>query len=368
MSASNYFGLLCAFASAIIFVSSNIFFKKVMPTPSHGGSAVTHHRLDKINLLFYASTIAFLMMVPLWAYTDMVPLLNRWSSGSIVATNLHVRQGNHSLSFYFIANGSVHFLQNVIAFAILATTSPVTYSIASLVKRIAVICIAIVWFSQSIHPVQGFGICLTFAGLWMYNRAKGDVERGEKMVRRVEAMKEIILPTTKEELELLEPVVTEEESYAIRQSIASAQQHATGIEFHSPPQRSVLPAQPYPHPHPHAHSRAQSQSQPRAQSQQPTRPRHTKNAPSIPAPLNTVLAASTYVAKAVPIFSPPSQDPAEIAVDPYPSPPKSLDSPPPELDDLINAIGTNNNAKPNEAIRNRRGTLNGRPTVGVAAY
>lgn len=345
MSASNFFGLLCAFASAIVFVSSNIFFKKVMPTPTHGASATTHHRLDKINLLFYASTLAFIMMIPLWVYTDMVPLLNRWSSGSIVATNLHVQQANHSLGFYFVANGSVHFLQNVIAFAILATTSPVTYSIASLIKRIAVICIAIVWFSQRIHPVQGFGILLTFFGLWMYNKAKGDVERGEKIVRRAEAMKEIVLPSTKEELDLLKPVTSEKESYAVHQ-------YTTSVDHHIPPQRSQPPA--YSRTHVHTHS--QSRSQPRAQTQQQNRPRHTKNAPSIPAPLNTVLAASTYVPKAIPVFSPPSQVPAEVAVDPYPSPPKSLDSPPPELDDLVIGIGANNN-KPNETIRNRRGTI-----------
>jgi len=80
-------------------------------------------------------------------------------------------------------NGAVHYAQNIIAFIILSTTSPVTYSIASLIKRVAVICIAIAWFNQNVHPVQGLGIVLTFLGLWMYNSAKGDVERGENKMR-----------------------------------------------------------------------------------------------------------------------------------------------------------------------------------------
>ncbi|KAG8805604.1 suppressor of loss of ypt1, partial [Serendipita sp. 400] len=204
MSASNFFGLLCAFGSAIIFVSSNIFFKKIMPT----GSTNHANKLDKINLLFYSSGIAFLMMIPVWFYYDLIPLMNRWSAGSVIAANRHVDPSNHSVGFYFLANGTVHFLQNVIAFALLATTSPVTYSIASLIKRIAVICIAIVWFNQSIHPVQGLGILLTFGGLWLYNMAKSDVERGEKIARRVEVMREMVLPSTKEEVDLFNSTTT----------------------------------------------------------------------------------------------------------------------------------------------------------------
>ncbi|KAH7105990.1 TPT-domain-containing protein [Auriculariales sp. MPI-PUGE-AT-0066] len=156
MSASNLFGLLCAFGSAIIFVSSNIFFKKIMPTGSG----------------------------------------TRWQQGSVLRTGDHTS----TVMYYFFMNGTVHWAQNVIAFAILANTSPVTYSIASLVKRIVVIVIAIIWFRQAIHPIQGFGIALTFFGLWMYNNAKGDVEKGEHKMRRVEAARDLALPTSFEQV------------------------------------------------------------------------------------------------------------------------------------------------------------------------
>jgi len=101
-------------------------------------------------------------------------------------------------------NGTVHFLQNLLAFAILSLTSPVTYSIASLVKRIAVICMAIIWFRQPVYLVQGLGICLTFTGLYMYNLAKGDVERGENVRVRIERRNTMgsLLPTTKEDVAL----------------------------------------------------------------------------------------------------------------------------------------------------------------------
>lgn len=180
-SLSNIFGLFCAFGSTIVFVSQNIFFKKIMPTNAE--STNSSARLDKINLLFYSSGTAFVLMVPLWLYSDALRILN------------HTLPPNApSITLYFFLNGCVHFAQNLLAFAILSSTSPVTYSIASLVKRIAVICLAIVWFKQSVHIVQAAGICLTGVGLWMYNNAKRDVEKGEKKMRQVEAIRDGILP------------------------------------------------------------------------------------------------------------------------------------------------------------------------------
>lgn len=202
ISASNGIGLLCAFGSALVFVSSNIFFKKVMPSSSDKGTS-TGHKLDKINMLLYSSSMAFLLMVPIWLWSDLPALLANSSdtaSGLHVAHPAHGHNAPHSIKYYFFMNGTVHFAQNLIAFVILASTSPVTYSIASLIKRVAVICIAIVWFSQRVHPVQGFGIGMTFLGLWMYNGAKGDVAQGEKRVRKVERARDFMLPSTKTEL------------------------------------------------------------------------------------------------------------------------------------------------------------------------
>ena len=77
----------------------------------------------------------------------------------------------------------MHFGQNWCAFTTLSLTSPVTYSIASLVKRIFVIVASILWFGQQVSFVQTIGILLTFIGLWMYQSAKQDVDRGESKIR-----------------------------------------------------------------------------------------------------------------------------------------------------------------------------------------
>ncbi len=204
MSASNAVGLLCAFGSAIVFVSSNIFFKKIMPT----GSAASHHKLDKLNLLFYSSSMAFLLMIPIWVFTDLPLLLASRAEPGHVTHPGREHVVTHSVTYNTFLNGIVHFAQNIIAFIILSSVSPVTYSIASLFKRVAVICIALVWFSQHVHPLQGVGIGLTFLGLWMYNNAKGDIARGETRRRGVEAAREGALPLTRSEERELEKQLT----------------------------------------------------------------------------------------------------------------------------------------------------------------
>lgn len=261
VSASNVIGVLCAFGSAIVFVSSNIFFKKIMPT----GSSASHHKLDKLNLLFYSSSMAFLLMVPIWAFTDL-PLFMADEPGPITQpARGHV---THSVTYNTFLNGIVHFAQNIIAFIILASVSPVTYSIASLFKRVAVICIALVWFNQHVHPLQGVGIGLTFLGLWMYNNAKGDIARGETRRRGVEAAREGVLPMTRSEERALDmnvniPLVpayerpTTELGLAVSSarpldasSPARSKMHMPlHIDIASPPHKGSLPVlPPYPSP------------------------------------------------------------------------------------------------------------------------
>ncbi|KAH9943829.1 TPT-domain-containing protein [Amylocystis lapponica] len=304
MSASNMIGLLCAFGSAIVFVTSNIFFKKVMPSGSTSQSA---HKLDKLNLLFYSSSMAFLLMVPIWAYCDLPVLLATAADSAHVAHPSHGGQGTHahSIVYAFLANGTVHFAQNIIAFIILAQTSPVTYSIASLIKRVAVICIAIVWFAQPVHPVQALGIALTFSGLYLYNRAKGDVEQGETRMRRVAAARDLMLPTTKTESSLMDGVS------------ASHQPLTVDVSLGGTDEVGMTSASVYGRPPSNAHMH------------------HTAAAHSPVAPPQRELPRAYSHSHPIPNLhikiTPPAKPNGSAAspVDSYPSPPPSLDSPPP---------------------------------------
>ncbi|KAK2463601.1 hypothetical protein APHAL10511_004352 [Amanita phalloides] len=244
VSASNAIGLLCAFGSALVFVSSNIFFKKIMPSNTSGSSTTgTTHKLDKLNLLLYSSGMAFLLMIPMWLYYDL-PIFISGSFHPEYSLSKIERGATHSVLYYFFMNGTVHFAQNIIAFVILSSTSPVTYSIASLIKRVVVICMAIIWFQQPIHPIQGIGIMMTFAGLYMYNQSKSDVEKGEQKMRRVEATRGLMLPTTKEDSRMMSGTSSPPPSLNLhdQNGVIAAEASGTGLASASAYERGRTPS------------------------------------------------------------------------------------------------------------------------------
>ena len=166
---ANIFGLIYSLGSTIVFVSQNIFVKRLHfqessateDLGSNGHASVNgmfkapqeKEKLDKLNILFYSSGMAFLLMIPVWLYNEGGGMVWRYlfGSSSTEVTN------STSLTLLFIFNGTVHFGQNIIAFSLLSVASPVAYSIAGLVKRIFVIVISIIWFGQRTTLIQAFG-------------------------------------------------------------------------------------------------------------------------------------------------------------------------------------------------------------------
>jgi len=202
----------------------------------------------------------------------------------------------------------------------------VTYSIASLVKRVAVICIAIVWFAQAVHPIQAFGIALTFGGLYMYNLAKGDVEQGERSMRRVAAARALELPSNRAEAEL-DRVSEPPRAIAIDMPAADmARSSAYGRpRAHPTAAASHFPA------HAHAHDSAPPPPPPPASHPPRTPSGPTTHRAHPPSYSQTHHHAPNLRIQITPP-APPNAKPGVIPtpVDLYPSPPPSLDSPPAE--------------------------------------
>jgi len=182
----NLIGLLYAFGSAILFVTQNIVSKTIFNEAAKAeadGTPVGRRKPDKLNLLCYSSAMAFLITCPIWL----------WSEGfSIAADYIHdgsidLRQRPGSLdhgrlALEFIFNGTFHFGQSLVAFVLLGMVSPVTYSVASLIKRVVVIMFAIVWFGVPMTTIQGLGFLLTFMGLYLYDRTS-DAAKADKRAR-----------------------------------------------------------------------------------------------------------------------------------------------------------------------------------------
>ncbi|KAK3845799.1 MAG: triose-phosphate transporter family-domain-containing protein [Linnemannia gamsii] len=171
---NNLVGLTSALLSTLVFVMQN---ESISTTSASGsdpvdaalGSHGGHQKLDKINILFYSATMAAFCMIPMWLYTEGWHLMFSEDPLGHESGSTGTWTG---ISWLLFLNGVSHFFQNFLAFSVLALTSPVTYSIASLIKRIVVIVASIIYFHQTLGMTQWTGVCMTFWGLWMYNSAK----------------------------------------------------------------------------------------------------------------------------------------------------------------------------------------------------
>jgi solute carrier family 35 protein E1 len=183
-------GVVEALLAAIIFVTQNIFSKRLFneaakaETESAGSRS---NKLDKLNLLCYSSGMAFALTLPIWFWAEGITLLGDFlHDGAVELSNKPNSMDHGRLTVEFIFNGVFHFGQNILAFILLSMVSPVTYSVASLIKRVFVIVLAILWFRSPTTPLQAVGIALTSLGLYLYDRTS----ESNKADRRAQMMTE----------------------------------------------------------------------------------------------------------------------------------------------------------------------------------
>ena len=184
---SNFWGLSAALVAAIVFVAQNIFSKKLFTEASKAeteGQTQHSRKLDKLNLLCYCSLGAFMFSAPVWLYTEGFGIIEDfWKDGSVDLTEKRGALDHSGLVLEFMFNGIFHFFQNIMAFILLSMMSPVSYSVASLIKRVWVIGVAVIWFRSSTTPLQLAGILLTMVGLYLYDRTSME-DAAERRAKR----------------------------------------------------------------------------------------------------------------------------------------------------------------------------------------
>jgi solute carrier family 35, member E1 len=198
----NLVGIMCALIAALVFVTQNIFSKKVFNEASRAdaeGNSQQSKKLDKLNLLCYCSGGAFLLTAPVWLLSEGFTIVRDiWRDGAIDLSGKKGSLDHGALLVEFVFNGIFHFGQNIMAFVLLSMLSPVSYSVASLIKRVWVIVVAILWFRNPTTSIQAFGVALTFFGLYLYDRNSVD----DMAERRAKAdhfrSKAALLPLTEE--------------------------------------------------------------------------------------------------------------------------------------------------------------------------
>lgn len=202
---ANFMGLIMAFASAIIFVTQNIISKKIFndaaAAEKEGLPPSRFTKPDKLNLLCYSSGLALILTLPLWLWSEGFGLVSDFLHDASINLNDHPEAYDHGRLFLeFVFNGTFHFGQNIVAFVLLSMISPVTYSVASLIKRVFVIVFAIIWFGKPMTKLQAFGFVLTFLGLYLYDRTS-DAAKKDKHARALQAKAQgTLLPLTTDKL------------------------------------------------------------------------------------------------------------------------------------------------------------------------
>ncbi|KAI2642352.1 triose-phosphate transporter [Xylaria nigripes] len=193
-------GILYALAATVIFVTQNIFSKKLFNEAARAeadGQAAKSRKLDKLNLLCYSSGLAFLLTSPIWFWGEGVGLIRDFARDGSLDLSAKPNTFDHGrLTIEFLFNGTFHFAQNILAFVLLSLVSPVTYSVASLIKRVWVIVVAILWFGNSTTPVQAVGIGLTFLGLYLYDRTNSSnkADRRARLLSQSSSRNGALLP------------------------------------------------------------------------------------------------------------------------------------------------------------------------------
>jgi solute carrier family 35 protein E1 len=188
---ANFIGLISAFASAILFVVQNIVSKQIFndaaAAEKDGLPPNRFTKPDKLNLLCYSSGLAFLLTLPLWLWSEGFTLLGDFLHDASIELSDHPGAYDHGrLLLEFLFNGTFHFGQNIVAFVLLSMVSPVTYSVASLIKRVFVIVFAVVWFGKPMTRIQAFGFVLTFVGLYLYDRTS-DAAKADKKAKAMQS-------------------------------------------------------------------------------------------------------------------------------------------------------------------------------------
>lgn len=153
-----------AFMSCVVFVAQNIWSKGLLTTGKPADASETSTRkIDKVSIIFWCAVVGFLGTAPIWLLSDGLKM---------AMDGVELRNGGSLAQFLVLAtlNGFSHVCQNLLSFMILGSISTVAYSIASLLKRVFVMSAAIVWFGQAVTGAQGWGIIITFVGLYIYDR------------------------------------------------------------------------------------------------------------------------------------------------------------------------------------------------------
>lgn len=127
------------------------------------------NKYDKLTLLLYCSAVGLLLSLPWFVFIEAPHFFKLDTSTDVTEAQLIHIPWN-----LLIINGFTHFLQSLIAFHLLGAIPTVSYSVASMMKKITIIVVSMMFTGHQITGIQFVGLSLTAVGLYSYDRWGGN--------------------------------------------------------------------------------------------------------------------------------------------------------------------------------------------------
>merc|ERR1719342_433182 len=140
-------GLLSALLATAGFAVITIYSKKALKDTG------MHH----LRLLHKLGLMAALMFFPIWLLVDAPKITSELSSDTLIL---------------LLVDGCLHWMQNILAFTLLKLVTPLTYAVANVTKRIAVITVSLLLLKNPVTWTNMGGMMMAILGVFCYNRAK----------------------------------------------------------------------------------------------------------------------------------------------------------------------------------------------------
>ena len=143
-------GFVLALLSALAFVVQSVFASKIL----HEVDIRSHEYLQ------CASFVSAILTFPVFCVIDLPDYLSipsTWPAASVICL--------------FAVEGLVYSAQSFASVTVLGLVGPVSFAVASLLKRVFVILTSIVYFRLPVTLLNVVGLVLTFVGVYLYNIA-----------------------------------------------------------------------------------------------------------------------------------------------------------------------------------------------------
>jgi solute carrier family 35 protein E1 len=132
--------------------------------------------IHTLRLLVILGQLSFAMFLPVWLIFDFPQILAKHSAGDIpdgiITSGSSDETSTVPIVMLLVVDGVFHWLQNILAFTLMKLVQPLTYSVANVTKRIAVISGSLVMMKNEVTLMNVFGMFTAVAGVFMYNMVK----------------------------------------------------------------------------------------------------------------------------------------------------------------------------------------------------